>query len=167
MVCIAPGWINAHSPYHLAKGWVKGGISPFSRLPEHLLRRADMISERAERRIIEKRASAPPLQLAAIRMSSADALHWGAMASLMPLSGKRQVAAEELADGDDDDSHTVRGSRLGASEIFNCPPKKRLHLSGFVSAVREIKANTKPELLLKADEVTHFRGSSAIYLTAC
>ena len=72
------------------------------------------------------------------------------MAALMPLPGSRgrkkrpleqggEEEEEEEEEEGEEEGHEVKGSRLGASEIFHCPPDERIHLSFFMSVLRDIK----------------------------
>lgn len=115
-----------------------------------------MLRSRAADRAEAKRSGIVPTDKIAVRMSSNDALKWGEMAALIPFAGlKRGAPATEEAEdgGEEEDEYSVKGCRLGASEIFNCPPEKRLHLSYFMGVLRDIKKKNKPDIIAFAAEV--------------
>jgi hypothetical protein len=107
---------------------------------------------------------------AAAGMDAEMAMHWDEMVNRGPAGGllgkgfmgAKAAAAAAAGDGDDDgaegggeaEATEVVNSRLGAAEIYNCPPERRLHMAIFKKKTKHVFG------LKKTDLATYLKGSS-------
>ena len=143
MEVVTPGWTNAMSPENNQIAWRKGGLRPFTRLPEMLFRWQEMKhSARREKRLAEA-ASAPESSV----MPAEAQLKWNSLMDLAPIKRGRQ---DDLDDDEDEekeeDGALACTGRMGAAAYFNTHRNMKGHASSFHEEIKDIKGMGKPEL---------------------
>jgi hypothetical protein len=151
MAVIAPGWYAAFTAKHQERAWLEGGVYPFLRMPQLLMERSEKLEAQRCSGVVGAsavRGVAVPGEAAG--MDAATALRWDAVMCSGPGARNFFSPAEVAAAGggveEEGSDHTIKSSRLGAAEIFNCPAERRLHLSHFQQEIRHILSLSAPDL---------------------
>jgi len=145
MKVVAPAWSNAMSAENNQIAWRKGGLRPFTRMPEMLFRWTEMKNDARRQRKKQERS----MKAASIPKATDETeLNWQALISTAPM--KRSASRND----DDDDEAGESGAeadqavsgKMGAAVYFNTTDEMRGHSVAFHAEVRDIKAMGVPEL---------------------
>lgn len=149
MEVVKPGWQFAMNEENNRIAWRKGGLRPFTRAPELLLRRREMLNER------RRAKHAAESKHRASVMSDTTQYKWDALMAAAPMKRKGGMVNADAdnpksdSDSDANDADNEVGfacGRLGAAAIFNCPDEKREALALLHGEIKDIKAMKAPEL---------------------
>ena len=128
---ITPAFNAAFKPEVQERAWRDGGVYPFLRIPEALMKRSELLA--AKRADATGAAAATPA--AELGMGGATALNWDQLMVASPVGSTFKVTIP-----DDPDAYEITCAKLGADSIFNCPPSRRVHLAMFFKKMRYMMA---------------------------
>ena len=131
MAVITPAFNAAFKPRVQERAWRNGGVYPFLRIPEALMKREELLA--VKRGGGTGAAAATPA--AELGMAGATALKWDQLMAASPVGNTFKATIP-----DDPDAYEITCARLGAESIFNCPPTRRVHLAMFFKEMRYMMA---------------------------
>ena len=152
MHCIKIPWELCMNQANNQIAWRKGGLRPFSRLPQYLFLWQEMKQAAAAMASSASGGSGGGAVGAGTVMDATAQLHWKKMLDTAPATLKRRTRTADADDEDvqvpgDGEAGGKLNGRLGAAALFYTADADRGHLSALNQEIKEIKGLGKKDLV--------------------